>query len=114
MENCNNNDEKSSELSKGANLLDETQIPEDEMLDKLSQECCSFYKKLARQLQVKHEKIEEISRDHINYGSLAEKSYQVLHEWKESNAKPFTNQVLENALRSLGKNAIANKYFGEK
>jgi hypothetical protein len=97
-------------------MLDETQSqsPEDEMLDKLSEECCSFYKKLGRKLQVKHEKIEEITRDHVNYDSLAEKCYQVLHEWKESNAKPCTNKVLEDALRSLGKNAIADKYFGKK
>ena len=112
VENCNN---ESSKLSSGANVKEaQPQCPDDETLDKLSQECFGFYKKLARRLGVKHEKIEEISKDHVNYGSLPEKCFQVLHEWKECNAVEFTNQALEKALRSLDKNALANKYFGQE
>ena len=116
VDTSNNNSETSAEPREGANMMCETQpeLPDDKMLDKLSQECCGFYKKLGRHLGVKHEKIEEISKDHINYGSLSEKSYQVLHECKQSNSTEFTNQTLENVLRSMGKNALADKYFGRK
>ena len=116
VDTSNNNSENSAELSEGANSLCETQLqmPDDKTLDELSQDCCGFYKKLGRRLEVKHEKIEEISKDHINYRSLPEKCYQVLHEWKESNPVECTSEALEKALRSLGKNLLANKYFGQK
>lgn len=125
MENCKNSEEKSSTVRSEANVLDEkqnwildnqiqSQPPDNETLDKLSKHCFKFYKSLARQLGVDEDKIDEISRDHINYGSLPEKCYQVFLAWKESGAKPFTNDVLESALRSLNKNATADKYFGKK
>ena len=111
---CVENSSNDVEVSSGANVRKEELSPSDEMLDELSQECSSFYKKLGRRLGVKHEKIEEISRDNVNYGSLSEKCYQVLHEWKESNSSEATNKNLEHALRSLDKNALANKYFGRR
>ena len=116
VDTSNNNSEDGAELSEGANSLCETQlqIPDDRMLDELSQDCCGFYKTLGRRLGVNHEKIEEISEDHINYRSPPEKCYQVLHEWKESKPAECTNEALEKALRNLRKNLQANKYFGRK
>ncbi|XP_028393501.1 uncharacterized protein LOC114517867 [Dendronephthya gigantea] len=111
---CVENNKNDVEVSKGPSIGDEAKSPSDEMLDKLSQECSGFYKKLGRRLEVKHEKIEEISRDNVNNGSLSEKCFQVLHEWKESNSTQATSEVLECALRSLDKNALANKYFGRR
>ena len=111
---CVENGKNVEEISQHEERERQSESPDDETLDRLSEKCVSFYKKLARRLGLKFEKIEEISRDNVNYGSLSEKCFQVLHEWKESNSTPFTNETLEKALRSLGKNALANEYFGNK
>lgn len=84
--------------------------PDDEVLDKLSHECSGFYKHLGRRLRVENAKIEDISKDHINYGSNIEKCFQVLQECKESEVYPLTYGNLEKALRSLKRNNLANKY----
>ena len=78
------------------------QSPDNKMLNKLSQECCGFYKKLGRELEVKEEKIVEISIDHVNYGSPSEKCYQVLLEWKKSDPENVTNEVFGESFEKLG------------
>ena len=110
-------EEENSDLTKGANsVLDERQSlhPDDKFLNNLSQDCCTFYKQLGRQLGVTHEKIEEINKDHVNYSSLPDKCFQMFQAWKDSNDNEFTMEVLEKALRDLNKNRLANKHFGKK
>ena len=85
-------------------------FPDNEKLDILSSKCSGFYKHLGRRLGVANDTIEEISRDHINYKTDREKCFQVFQEWRESESSPFTYGQLEKALRSLHKNALANRY----
>lgn len=88
--------------------------PDDEVLDQLSHDCSGFYKHLGRRLGVDNVKIEEISKDHVNFGSNPEKCFQVFQEWKQSRVSCFTYENLDKALRSLNKNALANKYCCHK
>ena len=103
------NDETSSDLR--ANIVDKRlrQCPDDKLLDKLSRKCTDVYKSLGRQLEVEHDRIEEISRDNVNYTSFAEKCFQVLRACKDSKGTEFTYEVLIKVLRNLDKNDLADK-----
>ena len=102
------NDQTSSDLA--ANVVDKRlrQCPDDKLLDILSRNCTDVYKSLGRQLEVGHERIEEISRDNVNYSSFPEKCFQVLRACKDSKGTEFTYEVLLKALRDLGKNNLAD------
>ncbi|XP_046860425.1 uncharacterized protein LOC124453658 [Xenia sp. Carnegie-2017] len=89
-------------------------VLDDIFLDKLSKKCQSFYKHLGRRLKVDSDEIEEISSDHVNYRTSSEKCFQIFKRWQDSESSEFNCEVLENALRSLDKNAVANMFFGKK
>nr|XP_047138234.1 uncharacterized protein LOC124814491 [Hydra vulgaris] len=86
------------------------QIPTEIMLLDLSIDVSYYWKHLGRKLKLPNSKIESIDKDHINYGSIDEKSFAMLLEWKELTPNA-TTQILFDALKSYGKLEIALKHF---
>jgi len=83
--------------------------PSDTELEDLAEHIIVIWKHLGRSLGISNSKIEEISRDHVNYQGIREKALQMLLFWKESNNNP-TYKCLGEALKKLGKSNLAQKY----
>lgn len=83
--------------------------PSEDELHDLAKDIIVIWKHLGRKLGVSDSKIEEISRDHINYQGICEKAYQMLLFWKESTTNASYCSLAE-ALTKLGKRNLAQKY----
>ena len=89
---------------------DPDSTPTEEELEDLAQECIPFYKPLGRKLGIPNSKIQEISMDHLNNGTIREKAVQVLLEWVDKQSAEATHGALSKALRALGKERLAQEF----
>ncbi|KAK3753342.1 hypothetical protein QZH41_015283 [Actinostola sp. cb2023] len=83
--------------------------PSEDELECLAEHVIVIWKHLGRKLGLSNSKIEEISRDHINYQGIREKAFQMLLFWKESNIN-HSYLTLGKALNELGKCNLAQQY----
>lgn len=89
----------------------DSKTPSPVQLDELSKEIVSYWKPLARKLLIPNFQIENISKDHINYGDLNEKAYAILNIWLEQSGSTASIKTLRDALFSLGKKSTGLKHF---
>ena len=83
--------------------------PTTDELCSLSKEIIAFWKFLARGLKLERSKIQEISRDHINYPDISEKAFAMLEAWLDK-GDCTTYVALGNALTAEGHRKLAKAY----
>jgi hypothetical protein len=79
----------------------------------LAEDTIAVWKPLGRRLRLSNTKIEEISKDNINYLGIREKAFQMLLCWKESSPNP-SYDTLGKALIEVGKHNLAQQYCGSQ